>query len=57
MGNENNKKGLFGLMSKTKKNNECCCNIEIEEISEEKEENINDSSIREGNNCGCVNKK
>lgn len=46
MSNENEKKGLFGRLTGAKKtkNNSCCCNVELEEISDEKEEDKNEKN-------------
>lgn len=55
MKNENEKKGflesLFG--SKENKKGSCCCNFEVEEISEENEDykNENETPKEKGNSC------
>ena len=57
MNNEtgNEKKGLFARLTENKKNkkNSCCCNIELEEIPEEKSERVNNNTPNEKGEDSC----
>ncbi|MBR0598565.1 hypothetical protein [Sinanaerobacter chloroacetimidivorans] len=54
MSNENEKKGIFGRLGGNKKSkSSCCCNVEIEEIPEEKDGDKNDSSMPDEKNSCC----
>lgn len=53
MKKEEMKKGLFGNLFGAKKEKGGCCNIELEEVTEEKSGNANDSKAtkKEKNSC------
>lgn len=60
MDSENEKKGLFGrITGSKKKKNSCCCNIEIEEIPEEDSVKVseNSSSACCSGSTGCCSGK
>lgn len=53
MKNEEKKKSLFGNLFVTKKEKGGCCNIELEEVTEEKSDNVNDSEATKQENNSC----
>ena len=55
MKNENEKKGLFYRLrdNKKPKKSSCCCNFELEEIPEEKEENKDEGETSKNNGKSC----
>lgn len=52
MKNEEKKKGIFGGLFGAKKKGGCC-NIELEEVTEEKSDNANDSEATKQENNSC----
>ena len=57
MKNEEKKKGLFGglFASKKERGISGCCNIELEEINEDKDDNKNNSEVSNKDNNSCCN--
>ncbi len=55
MKNENEKKGFFARLTENKeaKKSSCCCNVELEEIPDENNDNQSDkkSLTEKGNSC------
>lgn len=55
MKEESEKKGFFARFTENMKSKKssCCCNIEIEEITEENTENNNVNDSSENKSCSC----
>ncbi len=51
MKEENEKKSLFVRLAGKGKKKSCCCNIEVEEIPEENQDEKKDARKDEGNSC------
>ncbi|RNC29406.1 MAG: hypothetical protein AWM53_00404 [Candidatus Dichloromethanomonas elyunquensis] len=55
MKSEDEKKGLFGRLTKGNKNKKdsCCCNFEIEEITDKNDENKKEMAKEDKDNSCC----
>lgn len=53
MKNDNEKKGLFDRLNGKAKKSSCCCNFELQEIPNEKEENNQEKSAKDNGKPRC----